>query len=200
LSTSLSPRKLTLVDIADIRAYERERDGFRARVIELKRRRRVALGTLITLVFENRDTIRFQIQEMARIEKIVTDEGIQEELDIYNVVVPDPGQLCATLFIELTSDDQMREWLPKLVGIERAVVVRLPDGGEVRSRPEAGHEAQLTRAHVTAAVHYLQFDFSPEQVEAFGEGAALLIDHPAYLESVELTPVTVAELRTDLLP
>jgi hypothetical protein len=200
MSTSLSPRKLTLADIADLRAYERERDEFRARVIELKRRRRVSLGTVVTLVFENRDTIRFQIQEMARVEKIVTDAGIQEELDIYNPVVPDPGQLCATLFIELTSDEQMREWLPRLVGIERSVVVRLANGSEVRSRPEANHEAQLTRDHVTAAVHYLQFDFTPEQVAAFGEGAVLLIDHPSYLEQVELSPATVDELRTDLLP
>jgi hypothetical protein len=192
--------KLTLDDISDLRAYERERDGFRAAIIALKKRRRISVGPFVTLVFENRDTIRFQIQEMARVEQTTTDAGIQEELDIYNPVIPEPGQLCATLFIEITSDDALREWLPKLVGIERSVVFRLPDGTEVRSRPEAQHESQLTREHVTAAVHYITFDFTPAQVKAFTEGVVLAIDHPDYLEAVELSPATVAELRTDLLP
>ena len=124
----VSSRKLTIDDIADARAYERERSELRAHVIELKQRRRVSLGTVVTLMFENRDTMRYQIQEMARVERIFTDAGIQDELDVYNPLIPEPGQLCATLFIELTSDDQMREWLSKLVGIEHSVVFRLPDG------------------------------------------------------------------------
>jgi hypothetical protein len=190
--------KLTIDDIADARAYERERDGFRAHIIELKRRRRVHLGTIVSLVFENRDTMRWQVQEMARVEKIFTDEGIQDELDVYNPMVPEPGQLCATLFLELTNDDQMREWLPKLVGIEHSLVFRLPDGSEVRSAPEPSHASQLTREHVTAAVHFIEFRFSPEQVGAFTEGVALAIDHPDYLEVVELAPFTVEELRDDL--
>lgn len=200
--TTVTPRsrKLTLDDIADTRAYERERDEFRARVIELKRRRRVHLGTIVTLVFENRETMRFQIQEMARVERITTDAGIQDELDVYNPLVPEPGQLRATMFIELTSDDQMREWLPKLLGIERSVLFRLTDGTTVRCTVEAQHESQLTREHVTAAVHYLEWDLAPEQVAAFGEGVQLVVDHPAYLEAVELAPTTVAELRADLLP
>ena len=191
--------KLTLADIADLRAYERERDEFRAHVIEVKRRRRISIGTLITLLFENRDTIRFQIQEMARVEKMLTDEAIQEELDIYNPLVPDPGQLCATMFIELTNDDQVREWLPKLVGIERSVVFRLPDGDEVRAVTEEQHEAQLTRADATAAVHYVRFELSPAHIAAFDGPVVLAIDHPSYREEIELLPETVAELRTDLL-
>jgi hypothetical protein len=192
-------RKLTLDDIADARAYERERTEFRAHVIELKARRRLSLGTIITMVFENRETIRFQIQEMARVEKLMTDEAISEELGIYNPMIPEPGELCATLFIELTSDDQVREWLPKLVGIERSLVFRLPDGSEVRSVTDEQHEAALTREHVTAAVHWIRFEFTPEQVAAFGDGVVLAIDHPAYLESVELLPATIAELRSDLV-
>ncbi|MDO8364522.1 MAG: DUF3501 family protein [Actinomycetota bacterium] len=198
MSTSLSSRKLTLADIADARAYEREREAFRAHVIELKHRRRVSLGTVVTLLFENRDTMRFQIQEMARVERIFTDEGIQEELDVYNPMVPEPGQLCATMFIELTSDEQMREWLTKLVGIEQRVLFRMPDGSEVRCVVDPQHASQLTRDHVTAAVHYVTFEFTPQQVAAFGEGMVLAIDHPAYLEAVELSPATVAELRADL--
>lgn len=197
-SSTTGSRALTLADIADTRAYEREREEFRARIIELKRRRRVHLGTIVTLVFENRDTIRFQIQEMARVEHITTDEGIQEELDIYNPLVPEAGQLRATLFIELTSDEQMREWLPRLVGIERSLVFRLGDGSTVRCTVEAQHASQLTREHVTAAVHYVNFDFAPSQVAAFGEGVQLAVDHPEYTEVVELAPTTVAELAADL--
>jgi hypothetical protein len=198
MTASTAPRKLTLADIADTRAYERERDGFRTHIIELKRRRRVHLGTVVTMVFENRDTIRFQIQEMARVERIFTDEGIQEELDVYNPLVPEYGQLRATLFIELTSDEQMRVWLPKLVGIETSMLFRLADGSEVRCTVEEQHASQLTREHVTAAVHYVNFDFTPEQVAAFAEGVQLVCDHPDYLEVVELSPTTVAELQSDL--
>ncbi|MGB8858531.1 MAG: DUF3501 family protein [Ilumatobacteraceae bacterium] len=200
MNTEVTSRKLTLADIADARAYERERAAMRAHVIDLKSRRRVSLGTVVTLMFENRDTMRYQIQEMARVERTFTDEGIQDELDVYNPLIPEPGQLCATLFIELTSDEQMREWLAKLVGIEHSVVFRLGDGDEVRCVVDPQHAAQLTREHVTAAVHYVTFEFTPQQVAAFGEGAVLAIDHPAYEEAVELLPSTIAELRGDLLP
>lgn len=200
-ATTPSRRKLTLDDIADLRAYERERAEFRARVIEIKRRRRVELGTFVTLMFENRDTMRLQIQEMARVEKILTDEGIQEELDAYNPLIPEPGQLCATLFIELTSEEAMREWLPKLVNVERSVVVRLGDGSEVRGVLDKVHESQLTRTEVTAAVHYMTFDFTPQQVEEFARGPVVVaIDHPAYLEDIELMQTTVDELLRDLRP
>src|SRR5437763_2455461 len=131
--------KLTLDDIADLRAYERERDAFRARIIDLKKRRRVAVGPFVTLVFENRDTIRFQIQEMARAERILTDDGIQTELDVYNPLIPEAGSLSATMFIELTSKDELMEWLPKLVGIERAGELRIGDD-VVHARPDADHD------------------------------------------------------------
>jgi hypothetical protein len=198
--TGTTSRKLTLADIADARAYERERAELRSHVIDLKSRRRVSLGTVVTLTFENRDTMRYQIQEMARVERTFTDEGIQEELAVYNPLIPEPGQLCATLFIELTSDEQMRQWLSALVGIEQSVVFRLPDGSEVRCLVDPQHAAQLTREHVTAAVHYISWSFTPEQVAAFTDGVVLAIDHPAYLEAVELLPSAVAELRADLLP
>lgn len=194
-----NPRRLTLADIADVRAYERERPEIRARIMELKRRRRVSLGTIVTITFENRETIRYQVQEMARVEKLMTDEAIQDELDTYNPMIPAPGQLCATMFIELTSDEQLREWLPKLVGIERSVLFRLYDGQIVRAAIEEQHASQLTREHVTSAVHWLQFEFTPEQIEAMASGPVVLaIDHPAYTEEAELPASTVAELLTDL--
>src|SRR3954465_12628992 len=128
--------KLSIDDIADKRAHERERESFRAQIIDLKKHRRIGVGPFVSIVFENRDTIRFQIQEMARAERILTDDGIQAELDIYNPLIPDKGSLSATLFIELTSKDELIEWLPKLVGIERSV--RLGIGGGGRPAPPAG--------------------------------------------------------------
>lgn len=194
--------KLTLSDIADVRAYERERAEFRRHVIALKKRRRVHVGPVITIVFENHDTIRFQIQEMARVEKLITDEAIQNELDTYNTLVPDAGQLCATLFIELTEDAQMREWLPKLVGIERSIALRVGDGEAavlLPAKPEESHEAQLTREEVTAAVHYVYWTLTPSEVAACEVGPlSLVIDHPAYQHAVGLGVETTAELLVDL--
>jgi hypothetical protein len=190
---------LTLADILDLRAYERVREEFRAQIIVRKRLRRVALGPIMTLVFESVDTVRFQIQEMARVEKILSDEAIQVELDIYNRLLPQVGELSATLFIELTSDGLMREWLPKLVGIERALGVAV--GGEVvPSQPEEAHAAALVRDAVTPAVHYLRFAFTPAQVEAFaGPGEAALVSrHPAYEAETVLPPTVHAELLGDL--
>lgn len=191
-------RKLTLDDIVEQRAYERERDGFRQHVIALKSRRRVGVGPLITFLFENRDTIRFQIQEMARVERLATDEEIHAELDAYNPLIPEPGQLRATMFIELTSDEQMREWLPKLVGIERHAVLELADGSSVRCTVDAQHESQLTRDTETAAVHYLGWEFSDAQITALAQGATLVVDHPAYTERTALGAETIAELGADL--
>jgi hypothetical protein len=192
-------RELTLGDIADLRAYERERSEFSAHVIALKKRRRIHVGPHVTLVFENRDTIRFQIQEMARVERILTDEGIGTELRIYNPLIPEPGHLSATMFIELTTDEQLREWLPRLVGIERSVVLRLGDGTELRCVVDEAHEAQLTREDVTASVHYVHFTFTPEQVEAFARGPVqLAIDHPEYGYETPLSDENKAELLADL--
>jgi len=196
---TLTPRKLSLSDIADVRAYERERPEFKDRVIALKERRRLSLGTIISVMFENRDTIRYQIQEMARVERLSTDEEIQGEIDIYNPMIPEPGQLCATLFIELTSEEQMQEWLPKLVGIESSIVFRLADGREVVAITEAQHESQLTRDYITAAVHYLQFAFSSDDIEALAQGGAVLAcTHPDYLEEITLSPANLAEFLNDL--
>ena len=130
--------KLALQDIVDLRAYERERPNLQQRVLALKRRRRIAIGPVVTLLFENRDTIRFQIQEMARAEKMLRDEQILTELETYNPLIPEAGELSATLFIELTSKAELEEWLPKLVGIERSVELRVGDE-VVKAEPEAAY-------------------------------------------------------------
>src|SRR5689334_24359643 len=127
-------RKLTVDDIVDLRAYERERPEFRSRIIETKKRRRIALGDLMTIVFENTDTMRWQVQEMARAERMLRDEQIEHEVATYNQLIPEPGQLSGTLMLELTSDADLREWLPKLVGIERHIVFTFSDGSTARGR------------------------------------------------------------------
>ncbi|MEY3656436.1 MAG: hypothetical protein RL114_794 [Actinomycetota bacterium] len=194
-------RKLTLDDIADQRAYERERQEFRARMIEVKRLRRVAIGDLLTIMFENRDTMRLQIQEMVRVEKLLTDEAVLDELKAYNPMIPEPGQLCATLFLELTSEDQVREWLPKLAGLENSISLLLSDGSSVQGEIDALHAAGLTRDDVTAAVHYLTFNFTPDQIAAFQAGpVSVVCSQKNYLDSTALSATTTAELLSDLLP
>lgn len=196
--------QLTLADVLDLRAYERVREAFRQQVIARKRRRRVSVGPVVTLVFECLDTVRFQVQEMARVERILTDEGIQGELDVYNRLLPAPGELSATLFVELTSEDQLREWLPRLVGIERSVAFEI--GGApghpattVRSVPEATHAEALTRESVTPAVHYLRFPFAPAEIAAFDAGpVTLAVRHPAYDAATALGEATRHELLADL--
>ena len=190
--------KLTLDDIADLRAYEREREEFRDHVIALKKKRRITVGPVVTLVFENRDTVRFQIQEMARAERMLTDEAIQTELDIYNPLVPELGKLAATMFIELTSKDEMMDWLPKLVGIEKALELRIGDD-VVPSTPEEAHAAQLTREEITASVHYVYFHLSPEQIVALGRAPlTLAVNHPSYQEETHLGEGTRTELVHDV--
>jgi len=192
-------RKLSVDDILDLRAYEKIRAEKKAAIIETKRRRRIEMGTVVTVMFESRDTMWYQIHEMLRAERVISDEGVIDELRAYNPLIPEAGQLCATIFIELTSDAAMREWLPKLVGIERSFRIKLANGREVAPVTDEQHDAALTRDNITAAVHYVRFEFGPDDLEAFGAGPVQLVcTHPNYLEVVELAPFTVAELASDL--
>lgn len=187
--------------MADLRAYERTREEFRSSVIELKKRRRVAVGPLVTVVFENRTTMLFQIQEMARAERMRSDEQIAAELEVYNPLIPGPGELSLTVFVELQSEAQLREWLPKLVGIERSLLLRLGEGEgaeAVRSVVDPAHESQLTREEVTASVHYVRFSLDEAAQRRFHAGpAALVADHPAYRYEALLGDETRASLVAD---
>ena len=191
-TNTVPSRKLSIEDILDLRAYERVRAESRAEVIELKKLRRISLGPVVTLMFENRVTMRSQIHEMIRAEKVMRDEQVMEELHAYNPLIPEAGQLSATLFIELVTEDEMREWLPKLVNIESSIVVRLSDGSEVRSITEEAHAEQLTRDYVTAAVHYIRFELTSEQIEKFALGGAEIVSHHStYHHSLILQSTTL---------
>jgi hypothetical protein len=191
-------RKLTRADIKDLRAYERERDDFRAEIIAAKKRRRIQLGDLMSIVFENAATMRFQIQEMARAERMLRDEQIDQELETYNELIPDDGELSGTLFIEIDDEEALQYWLPRLVGIHEHVRMVVGDDDVVTARGE--DLERLTRADTTPTVHYLKFGFTPEQQEAFASGlpVRLVVDHPEYQVDVTLTEDQRDELVGDL--
>jgi Protein of unknown function (DUF3501) len=178
-------RKLTNADIKDLREYERERDQFLAEIISLKKKRRIPLGDMMTVVFENAATMRFQIQEMARAERMLRDEQIAHEIDVYNDLIPGDGQLSATLFIEINESAALEYWLPRLVGIED--YVKFVVGDDVVPAEEINAE-RLTREDITSTVHYLRFQFTEGQQRAFGDGPVrLIVDHPEYPVDVTLS-------------
>jgi hypothetical protein len=188
-------RKLTTDDIKDLREYERERDGFREEIITMKKRRRIALGDIMSMVFENASTMRFQIQEMARAEKMLRDEQIAHEVETYNQLIPDEGELSATLFIEINDNDALRRWLPRLVGLEQHVHVVV--GGE-QVTATAQDTERLTREDTTPSVHYLKFELTPEQQRRFVAGPVrIVVDHPKYQAEVTSTDEQRKELAAD---
>ena len=162
----------------------------------MKRRRRIPVGDLVTIVFENTDTMRWQVQEMARAERMLTDDAIADQITTYNELIPNAGELSGTLFIELTDDAKLREWLPKLVNIQHDVRFDLGDGSHVDAVPQ--DEERLSRDDVTATVHYLKFPFSPAQRDTLAAGPArIVIDHPDYHAVADLTNEQRTELAHD---
>ena len=190
-------RKLTHADIKDLREYEREREAFRSEIIDMKKRRRIALGDIVTMVFENAATMRFQIQEMARAERMLRDEQIGHELETYNELVPEDGELSATLFIEIDDDEALRYWLPRLLDIEEHVMFVVGDD-VVRAREQ--NAERLTRDDITSTVHYLKFSFAKAQQQAFAEPGTtvrIVVDHPEYQADVLLGDAQRHELAGD---
>jgi hypothetical protein len=179
-------RKLTNADIKDHREYERERAAFRTEIIAMKKKRRIHIGDFMTIVFENAATMRFQIQEMARAERMLRDEQIAHEIETYNELIPETGELSGTFFIEITDDEALRYWLPRLTGIQR--FVHLDVAGSVVDAVETDEE-RLTREDVTTTtVHYLKFRLTEAQRAAFAAGpVGLFVDHPEYQARTELT-------------
>lgn len=161
-----SMKGLLLQDVIPYADYERQREVFRARIIALKQRRRISIGPLVTLVFENRDTLQFQIQEMIRVERIFDPAKVQEELDVYNALLPSAGELSATLLIEITDDSQMKRWLDTFMGLDHGDKVAIVAGGErVYGEFEGGH------SHDTkiSAVHFVRFRPTASMTAAFAD-------------------------------
>ena len=191
-------RKIELEDIMGPSAYERVREDFRRRIIELKKVRRIAVGNKVSLVFENRDTVIFQIQEMVRAEKISDLDKIREEIEVYNGLIPESGELSATLFLEIEDQSHIREELLKFLGIDEVVFLKIGDRHSIHAKFEQGH----SKEDKISAVQYVKFPFTQEQIQAFATGqenASLLIDHPNYRAGVTIEPEVRKSLARDLL-
>lgn len=147
-------KAITQEEVIPNEQYERQREAFRAGIIELKRRRRIAVGPLIALVFENRETLRFQIQEMLRVERIVDPAKVQDELDVYNALLPAPDELSATLLIEITDEAMVKHWLDQFMGLDRGQTIAIVAGSEkVFGQFESGHSHETK----ISAVHFVRF-------------------------------------------
>ncbi len=182
-----------------LEAYARARDDFRAKVIAHKKNRTVHLGEHVTLLFEDEMTIRYQVQEMLRIERIFEDHGIQEELDAYNPLIPDGHNWKATMLIEYEDPVERKRELARLIGIENRVWVRV--SGFNRVHAIADEDLDRDRPGKTASVHFLRFELTPAMIAAVKAGAdvAMGVDHPAYeVGLAEIDPVTRQALAKDL--
>jgi hypothetical protein len=184
--------------LLSLEAYARERRQFRARAIEHKQRRTVALGEHVTLQFEDELTVRYQIQEMLRIERIFEEEGIQGELDAYNPLVPDGTNWKATMLLEYPEVEERRRRLAELKGIERRVWVQVQDCERVSAI--ADEDLERENEEKTASVHFLRFELTPEMRQRVKQGAGISVgvDHPAYRADVAVGPQARAALAQDL--
>jgi hypothetical protein len=193
-------RALRLADIVDIDTYERIRSSYRARILDHKKLRRVSVGPRVSLVFEDRETLRYQILEMTRIERTTDPAKVQTEIDVYNDLIPGENELSATLFIEIPELDQVRSELDRLIGIDEHVALVIDSGAKnERQIPGRFDPHQLEEDRISA-VHYLRFSLCAEEVERFEAGAraSLRIDHPHYRHEAELCGETRASLLRDL--
>ena len=184
--------------LLSLEAYARARNEFRARAIGHKRLRTVHIGEHVTLQFEDELTVRYQVQEMLRIERIFEDDGIQGELDAYNPLVPDGSNWKATMMIEYPDVDERRRMLGVLMGIDRRTWVQV-DGCE-RVLAISDEDLEREDDQKTAAVHFLRFEFSAAMRERLRQGAAVTVgvDHPDYRASAQLKPEVRNALAADL--
>ena len=191
--------QITPDSLMTLEAYARGRNAFRAKVIEHKKVRKVHLGEHVTLLFEDELTIRYQVQEMLRIERIFEDADIAAELGAYNPLIPDGCNLKATMLIEYPDENQRRLWLARLRGIEDRVWVRV--GELLPAFAIADEDLERENADKTSAVHFLRFELAPAMRQALKDGAALSvgIDHPEYAASVSVAPETRRSLAADLV-
>jgi len=185
-------------EILNLYDYERVRDARRRDVIALKAERRVAVGRTLSFVFENRQTVWFQIQEMVRAERLVDEAKIAEEIAVYNTLLPRPGELAATMFIEIGEPERIKPVLDALLGIDTRDYVRLQIGPDVVTGSfEAGHsDEELGKL---SAVHFVRFPLPPAARRRFAESdVALVVEHPNERGRTVLSETTRRRLAEDL--
>jgi hypothetical protein len=191
-------KELIQTDLLSMTDYERQREQFRSQVIALKQRRRISVGPLITLIFENRETLRFQTQEMIRVEHIFDPHKVQEELDVYNALMPGSGELSATLLIELTEQERMKEWLDVFMGLDHGETVAIRAGTEqIFGLFEGGHSHETK----ISAVHFVRFRPTASMTSAFADlrqPVMLTVHHHVYHAEVSVPGSMREEWLSDL--
>lgn len=185
-------------DLISIEEYDRQRESFRATIIALKQRRRISVGPLITLVFENRDTLRFQIQEMIQAERIIDPAKVQDELDVYNALLPDQDELSATLLIEITEEANIKDKLDQFMGLDHGnKVAIIADGEAVFGEFEGGrsHETKIS------AVHFVRFRPTAAMKRTFADltrPVTIRVNHGGYQQEVSVPGTMREEWLSDL--
>ena len=189
-------QKLSRDSLMTLEAYAKARKDFRAKVLAHKKNRTVHLGEHVTLIFEDALTIQYQVQEMLRIEKIFEEQGIQEEIDAYNPLIPDGRNLKATMMLEYEDVNERRSALALLKGIEDRTFVRVEGCAPVYA--VADEDLDRETEDKTSSVHFLRFELTREMVDALKYGVALAmgVDHPHYNATLDPVP---AEIRAALL-
>ena len=177
--------RITRDSLMTLEAYARARNEFRARVMDHKKNRTLYLGGSVTLIFEDELTVRYQVQEMLRAERIFEEEGIDEELDAYNPLVPDGSNWKVTMMIEYPEVEERRRMLSRLIGIEDKVWVKVESHPRVYAI--ADEDLERETGDKTSSVHFLRFELEPSMAQALKRGARLSagIDHPQYNVTVE---------------
>jgi len=190
--------KLTRDDLYSLEEYARIRPEFRSKVIEHKKNRRVQIGEHASLYFEDSLTMQYQVQEMLRIERIFEQDGIQEELDVYNPLIPDGMNWKATFMLEYDDVEERKVALARMIGVERALWVKVGELEKVH--PIANEDLDRETKEKTASVHFVRFELTQEMIDAAKEGASIKmgIDHPAYTEETTLSDEVRASLIGDL--
>lgn len=189
---------LTRKDLLSLEEYAAERAAFRAKVLEHKKRRRVALDTHMTLYFEDRLTIQYQVQEMLRAERIFEAAAIEEELEAYNPLIPDGGNLKATAMFEFPDREERRRRLGELAGVEHHIWAQVE--GRDRVSAIANEDLERSTEDKTSAVHFLRFEFDEDSIAALKNGAALSfgVDHDKYRHETKLARTAAEALILDL--
>ncbi|MCC7325304.1 MAG: DUF3501 family protein [Burkholderiales bacterium] len=191
-----APNKITRESLMTLEAYAKARQQFRARVLEHKRPRTVHLGAHLMLIFEDELTLRYQIQEMLRIEKAFEEAAIQDELDVYNPLVPDGSNFKATMMLEYEDVEERKRALARLKGIEDRVWVQAEGCAKVYAI--ADEDLERENEEKTSAVHFLRFELAPDMVAALKRGGTLGVgvDHPEYQAQI---PTVGADTRAALM-
>ena len=187
-------------DLYSLEKYAAIKAEFRARVMEHKKSRRVAIGEHATLYFEDALTMQYQVQEMLRLERIFEADAIQEELNVYNPLIPDGSNWKATFMVEYEEVEERKKALTELSGIENTTWVKVGNFDKVFAVANEDLDQEHTEPGKTSAVHFMRFELSPEMVAAAKNGAGITagIDHPAYTAEVDLTPAKRHSLTGDL--